>query len=198
VKAPNPVKAMKMQLRPPARLVASAGALTLAATLGSCGFDYATDRNYIPGAAVNEREASVDVLGAVVVSGQEGSGTFIASFSNNSLVEPNSVDSIAGVGDDTDLEIDFEPVQLKGGQLVNLADADDVHVTGDFESGNFLDLEVTFGDGDSVQLQVPVYPPCSEFEGLDTSATNAPSGGESQDPCAAEATFGGEQGGEVS
>src|SRR4051812_48098696 len=139
---------MKMPLRPSARLVASAGALMLAATLGSCGFDYATDRNYIPGAAVNDRDASVDVLGAVVVSGQEGSGTFIASFANNSVVEANSVDSIAGTGDDADLQVDFKPVQLKGGQLVNLADADDVHVTGDFQSGNFLNLKITFGDGD--------------------------------------------------
>src|SRR3954453_20514321 len=97
-----------------------------------------------------------------------------------------------------DLQIDFNPIQLKGGQLVNLADGDDVHVTGDFESGNFLDLEITFGDGDSVQLQVPVYPPCSEYQGLDSSASGSPSGGESADPCAVEATFGGEQGGEVS
>ncbi len=40
------------------------------------------------------------MLGAVVVSGQDGSGTFIASFSNNDQDEPATVVSIAGAGDD--------------------------------------------------------------------------------------------------
>ncbi len=49
-----------MQLRMPARLLASVGALALAATLSSCGFDYATDREYTPTAGVNDRDAQVE------------------------------------------------------------------------------------------------------------------------------------------
>ena len=72
-----------MQLRMSARVLAAAGALALATALSSCGFDYATDRVYTPGAGPNDRDGQVDVLGAVVVSGQDGSGTLVASFANN-------------------------------------------------------------------------------------------------------------------
>ena len=65
-----------MQLRP---LAIAAAVLALAAPLSSCGFDYATERDYTPGSGANNREGVVDVLSAVVVSGAEGSGTFVAS-----------------------------------------------------------------------------------------------------------------------
>ena len=83
------VKALKMQLRRSARLLTATGALVLAASaLTSCGFDYATDRVYTPGAGTNDRDGSVDVLGAVVVSAEDGSGTLVASFSNDDETAP--------------------------------------------------------------------------------------------------------------
>src|ERR1700760_4438225 len=98
-----------MQLRMSPRVLAAAGALALATVLSSCGFDYATDRVYTPGAGVNDRDADVDVLAAVVVSAQEGSGTFIASFANNDQDNPATVTSIAGADDDTDVKVpDFQ------------------------------------------------------------------------------------------
>ena len=69
-------------------LALATGALVLAVpALTSCGFDYATDRIYTQAAGVNDRDATVDVLGAVVVSAEEGSGIFVASFSNNNNEE---------------------------------------------------------------------------------------------------------------
>ena len=68
-----------------------------APVLTSCGFDYATDRIYTPATGVNNREASVDVLGAVIVSAEEGSGIFVASFANNSTEEPATVEALEGV-----------------------------------------------------------------------------------------------------
>ena len=68
-----------------------------APVLTSCGFDYATDRIYTPATGVNNREASIDVLGAVIVSAEDGSGTFVASFANNSTEEPATVEALEGV-----------------------------------------------------------------------------------------------------
>lgn len=160
-----------MQLRMSARVLVAAGALALATVLSSCGFDYATDRVYTPGAGVNDRDAMVDVLGAVVVSAQDGSGTFIASFANNDQENTATVSSLAGAGDDTSVQVDsFQPIQVDPGQLVNLATDGGVVLTGDqVRSGGFVTLEIGFGDGESAQLDVPVVPPCREYEGLDES-----------------------------
>ena len=63
-------------------------ALTIAAllfavpSLASCGFNYATDREYSPAAGSNNQDGVVDVLNAVIVSQEDGSGTFITSLSN--------------------------------------------------------------------------------------------------------------------
>jgi hypothetical protein len=171
------------------RVLAAAGALALATALSSCGFDYSTDRVYTPGAGVNDRDARVDVLGAVVVSAQDGSGTFIASFSNNDQ-EDATVSSMAGGGDDTDLQVtDFQPIQVPGGGLVNLAEDGGVVLEGDqVETGAFLTLEIGFGDGTSEELEVPVYPPCHEYEGLDESGD----GTGTSDECTPESPAAGE------
>src|SRR4051812_24707048 len=95
-----------MPLSQSARLFAAAGAVALAATLSSCGFNVATDRVYTPAAGVNDRDARVDVLNAVVVSGQEGSGTLVASFANNNPTDRATVTSIEGAGDDASVTVD--------------------------------------------------------------------------------------------
>lgn len=162
-----------MHLRPPARLLAATGALVLATVLTSCGFDYATDRVYTPAAGSNDRTAEVDVLGASVVSGQEGSGTFIASFANNDELEDATVVSLTGSVDDNPLTIDsFSPITVPAGQLVNLATSDDggIIVTGDFGPGGSVELTIGFGDDETVTMDVPVVAPCDEFEGLDKSS----------------------------
>ena len=145
-------------------LALAAGALALAVpALSSCGFDYATDRIYTPAAGVNDRDATVDVLGAVVVSAEEGSGVFVASFSNNSNEEEGLVEGIEG---EVTAEA-FEPVEVPVGGFVNLADEGGAEVTGDFEAGNFVSLTILFGDGEQVQMDVPVVPNCGVYEGLD-------------------------------
>ena len=158
-----------MHLRPPARLLAVGGALALATVLSSCGFNYATDRIYTPAAGVNDRTTDVDILGAVVVSGQDGSGTFMASFANNLQDEPSTVESLAGGGDTAELEIaDFEPLEIPPGELVNIQ-SEGIGVQGDYGPGGYVGLVITFGNGDSAVMDVPVVAPCDEFTGLDTS-----------------------------
>ena len=66
-----------------------------------------------PGCGRQRPHHDVDILGAVVVSGQDGSGTFIASFANNDQDDPATVESLTGGGDTAELEIaEFEPIEI--------------------------------------------------------------------------------------
>lgn len=148
-------------------------ALTVPA-LASCGFDYATDRYYTPGVGANERSGSVDVLAGVIVSAEDGSGTFVASFSNNSTEKATTFDSIGG--DVTGSS--FKPIRIPAGGLVNLADPPaDVTVEGDFQAGDFVPVSLTFGTGEEITLDVPVVANAGEYAGLDdgpVTTTEAP------------------------
>jgi hypothetical protein len=138
-----------------------------APVLTSCGFDYATDRIYTPATGVNNRDGSVDVLGAVIVSAEEGSGTFIASFSNNDALEPASVDQLEGIDQAQLTASSFPPIEVPPGGLVNLADEGGIEVTGEFEAGQFVPIELQFGGGDPIEMDVPVVTNCGYYEGLD-------------------------------
>ncbi len=157
-----------MQLRP---LATAAAVLALAVPLSSCGFDYATDRDYTPAGGANNREGDVDVLSAVVVSASEGSGTFVASLSNN---DTEAEQTFTGVSGDEGASIEaaeFDPITIPAGGLVNLADpAAEVVLTGDFTAGDFVPLAIDFGNGDRVTMEVPVV--ADDFgywEGMDAS-----------------------------
>ena len=139
--------------------------------LTSCGFDYATDRIYTPATGVNNREASVDVLGAVIVSADDGSGTFVASFANNSTEEPATVEALEGVDRAQLAAQNFSPVEVPPGGLVNLADEGGLEVNGEVAAGEFVPVELRFGSGEQVQLDVPVVTNCGYYEGLDGPAS---------------------------
>ena len=165
-----------MQPRRSLRLMA--GALVLAVPLlGSCGFDKATDRVYTPAAGVDNRDGDVDVLSAVIVSAQPGSGTFIASLSNNDATQEFTLTSVKGSGDWSDLTLAPADLSIKipGRGFVNLADEDPITVTGDLTPGQVADVSLSFDSGDSVAMSVPVVYACNYYEGYDVSATG-PSG----------------------
>ena len=161
-----------MQLRRPARTRIALAALALATTaLTSCGFDYATDRYYTPAAGANERSGSVDVLGAVIVSTDPGSGTFIATLSNNSTSESATLDQIAPGGTDQVSAGDFEPVEIEPGGMVSLAEPPaEIEVTGDFEAGNFVELALAFDNGERTSIEVPVVANSGIWSDLDGPA----------------------------
>ncbi|WP_439938257.1 hypothetical protein ACS3YM_01385 [Nocardia sp. N13] len=157
-----------MQLRP---LVTAAAVLALAAPLSSCGFDYATERDYTPASGANNREGDVDVLSAVVVSAAEGSGTFVASFSNNDAEEEQTFSGVSG-DEGTSIEAAaFDPIEIPAGGLVNLADpAADIVLTGDFKAGDVVPLAIDFGNGERIMLNVPVVSDDTGYwEGMDAS-----------------------------
>ena len=156
----------------PRRALATAAAvLALAAPLTSCGFDYATDRDYTPAAGANNREGVVDVLSAVVVAAEEGSGTFVASLSNNDPDNAATFTALGGTEEGGVTAAEFEPVEIGPGALVNLADpAAGIVVTGEFGPGNVVPLTVDFGDGERISLNVPVVADDTGYwEGMDAS-----------------------------
>lgn len=151
-------------------------------TLASCGFDYATDQVSTIGAGANNRDASVDVLNAIIVSAQKDSGTFIASLSNNDQEATATFESLAGAGGNTIQPGSFAPVTIQPGGFVNLATDGGVPVSGSFEAGNFVPVTLTFGNGERVSLKVPVVVDGGDYAGLDTSssASDAPSASPSE------------------
>ena len=154
-------------------LATAAAVIALAAPLTSCGFDYATERDYTPAGGANNREGVVDLLSAVVVSGAEGSGTFVASLANNDT-EEQSLTAISGVSGSDGATIEaagFEPVTIPGDGLVNLAEPPaDIVLTGDFAAGDFIPLSFDFDNGERISFNVPVV--ADDFgywEGMDAS-----------------------------
>jgi len=180
--------------RPTARRLALAtGVLLVAAPLSSCGFDNATDQIYNSSAGVSSRQGPVDVLSAVVVSGQDGSGTFIATFSNNSPDKTEQVTDIGPVaGASGPKVLDFKPISLGRSGFVNLADVgganEGVVLSGDIKAGYYVDLTFTFRDADPITLSVPVVADNNIYDGLDRSAlaleeaTSSPSATPSKTP----------------
>ncbi len=159
-------------MQPRRRLRLVAGALVLALPLlSSCGFGKATDRVFTPAVGTNNRDGDVKILAAVVVAAQPGSGTFLASLSNSGKKEAG-LSGLAGAGEWQDLtvaEVD-PPIELAPRGFVNLLDAGGIPVSGNFEAGDFVELTLTFDNGDSVTMDVPVVYACDEYEGLDSSA----------------------------
>ncbi len=152
--------------------LALTGAMLAVPALTSCGFNKATDRVYTPAAGVNDQDAMVDVLGAVIVSGQDDSGTFIASFANNLPDEEVTVESLAGASGTTIQVESFEPIALPPGGFVNLADEGGIPVTGSFSAGDFVPVTVSFSNGERATMKVPVVANEGDYEGLDGSASS--------------------------
>ncbi|MET0525189.1 MAG: hypothetical protein ABWZ91_10320 [Nocardioides sp.] len=159
---------------PHLRLALAAGGLLLAVpALASCGFDYPTERVNTIGPGVTERDADVDVTGALIVSGQPDSGTLIGGLSNNldddvALIELTGGEKGAIAADQ------FEPVEVTPNGHVNLAalaEADEgITVSGDFEAGDFVTVTFGFDNDQALTKEIPVMKPCYQFEGLDNTS----------------------------
>jgi hypothetical protein len=159
------------------------GVLLLAPVLASCG-DYATDRVNNLTAGTFDRSADVDLLNAVVVAERPNSGTLIgllvkpATSNDTDQDEPGVLSSITT--DVSDEAPEFEPIEVPTGGSAQLADAE-IRIDGEFEAGEFIDVTLTFDNGDELTLGVPVMPACDEYEGYD----DAP-GRSSDDPYSCE------------
>ena len=143
----------------------------LVPTVGACGFGYQTDQIYQPGVGVNNRDGSVDVLGAVVVSSTDGEGTFVASLVNKDLENDDTLTQVTGEGVDVQLSA---PVEIPSENLVNLADTGAVSVSGDTVSpGKWVRLTLTFESGQTSEVNTPVVPDEDEFDDIEPASPSS-------------------------
>lgn len=150
-------------LTPVRRRLAALALALLVPTVGACA--YQTDQVYQPGVGVNNRAGTVDVLGSVVVSGSEGSGTFIASLANKDQKETATLTSVKGA-DGLTVQL-VARVEVKADSLVNMADLGAVSVSGaSVKAGGFARLTLTFDTGQKTTLNVPVVDRNEEFSGV--------------------------------
>ncbi|QIX25657.1 hypothetical protein ncot_02920 [Nocardioides sp. JQ2195] len=173
-----------------ARAVA-AGTLVLAApVLTSCGFNFATDKVYTPAAGANNRDASVDVLNAVIVATENGEGTLVTTLVNNETDadKADSLESATGTtANDSEVTVDLsKPVEIPARGYARLATATEenglgekppadgyavyepgIEVTGDFAIGEFVKLTLTFENAGDVEVEVPVVANNCDWAGQD-------------------------------
>jgi hypothetical protein len=161
-------------------LALGAAGLAVIAALTACGFNYPTDRiNNVP-AGVDYRDGTVDILNAVVVAKQADSGTFVATFVNNS--PDKTVGLQTASGDNTAIaSVDATPFSLEPGALRNLAATKGIPVSGTFALGQFVNISFQFDNGEAVTMNVPVVLDDGQWAGLDI-ATPSPSGSPSGSP----------------
>ena len=162
---------------PHLRPTAIAGLLLLipaAGALSSCGFHYPTDRVNTISAGVNDRGGDMDALGIRVLATAKGEGRLIGALSNST----NDTASLDAVSSSAAIQAGkFKAVEVNGGGTVNLADAADVPLTGDFTAGDVIPLELSFSTGQTISLQVPVVKNCYQYTAVPTPS---PQGGKSQ------------------
>ena len=161
---------------PRPRLALSIGALVLAVPgISACGFNYATDKENTIINGTNYQDGEVDVLNALIVSSEDGSGTFIATLANNSPDEAISFESL-GFGASSTVEVaSFSPVEVAPHGEVNLADGEQgIKVSGDLAAGQFISLSVGFDNGETADMDVHVVAADDEYTGLD-NGTGVPS-----------------------
>ena len=156
-----------MQIRRSLALVS--GALLLMTSLASCGFDPATNRINNVAQGTTNRDATVDVLNAVIVSAEEGSGVFITTLVNNDVDNEASLDALTA--DDTEaVQVgEFAPITIEPNGLVNLAadDQEGIPVQGDVAAGGTVPMTVELSGGQVVEIVVPVVANCNDFAGID-------------------------------
>lgn len=173
--------------QPVRRRLAAASMVVLLPGLGACGFGAQTNKVYQPAVGANVQGEAVDVLNAVVVSDDEGSGTFVASLVNTSLDEDDQLTGITG----EDVEVQLgEPVDLRADDIVNLADAGAALVSGErIAPGLYTRLTLEFASGQQTEVNVPVVAQEEEFADItpaepSSSPSASPSGSPSESPSA--------------
>ena len=150
----------------------AAAALVLATPLiSACGFNIQTDQTYQPAIGANNRAGTVDVLNALVVSAEEGSGRFISTFVNKSTKDGIKVLSInAGDAEATALGNELAPESL-----LNLADAAPVTIQGEkVAPGGYVAVTIDFSNGQSTTINAPVVAARDEFKELGPGGATSP------------------------
>lgn len=165
------------------------------ASCSSTNFDAQTDQYYTPTDGDNAREGTVDVLHALIVSEEPGTGRLIAGLAHQGTAgdrplgmeasgpeqESQSQDgeeaTLTGVrGLDESQDVQFSIVEgetaVPPGQLLQLADEGSavIAVSGDPEQvapGKYVRLAFVFENGEEIELNVPVFPPGTDYADIE-------------------------------
>lgn len=150
-------------------LVASAP-VALGGCVATTNFDAQTDQIYSAADGANDRSGSVDVLNALVVSEEPGTGRVIAGLVNNEALQPDELTGVRGVGDSAELtvSVDEGETEIPASGLLQLADDGSavVSVSGDPElvaPGGYVELAFSFAEGEEIEIDVPVLPPGTDY-----------------------------------
>ena len=106
----------------------------------------------------------------MVVAAQPDSGTFVASLANNAARTSADADRAGGrrrVAGPRPSASSTRRSRSRRAGFVNLADEGGITVSGDFEAGDFVELTLTFANGDSVTMNVPVVSACDVYSACD-------------------------------
>lgn len=142
-------------------IAAAASIAILSGAMVGCADDgYSTDRINHIGPGDFDRSASVDVLGARIVSDSHHEGRLIGALVNNDEEPARLVDLRGG---SESAEVRFDGVGIPGDGHVNLAEGPPIRVSGDFSAGDIVELVYAFDTGESVTLDVPVVKYCKYY-----------------------------------
>lgn len=164
------------------RRTIAAGAVLLVPLLASCGFDRPTDKVYNPGVGVNDRSGQVNVLHALIVSGEEGSGTVVASLVNSNGTQDDALTRIAGSGEDSSVSVTLNgSVDIPADGATQLAEEGITAEGQSVKSGTFVELTFSFERGENVTLQVPVVANRGDFAEVPLPGSGSPSNSPSEE-----------------
>jgi hypothetical protein len=138
--------------------------------LAACGFSAQTDQVYQAPVGVNDRSGDVDILNALVVSGQDGSGTFAGTLVNKAD-QDDTLDSVSGSG----ITGARRSVEVPAEAAVPLADKGEISLKSSaIKPGSFVELTFGFGSGQTTTIKVPVVSATGDYADvpLPTTATS--------------------------
>ena len=142
------------------RSIAAAAVVLVVPVLAGCGVNFRaqTDQVYNPSVGVDDRSGQVDVLNALIVSGAAGSGTVVASLSNNDEEHPDTLKSVTGALDDSSIKVTpGGDTTIPAGGLLNLATKGRIFAQGQqITPGAFVNITFNFDRAGAVTVDVPV------------------------------------------
>jgi len=157
-------------------------ALLLAPVLTACGFNEQTDQVYQAAVGVNDRSGSVDILNAMVVSGEDGSGTFAGTLVNTDTTNDDRLESVTA----TDVTASRRTVSIPAGGTARLAQTGLLTVEGSgITPGSFVALTFTFESGQTTTVDVPVVAATGDY-GQVPLPKKSPTESPSESPSASE------------
>jgi hypothetical protein len=148
-------------VKSPLRRRTAIAALLLAPALTACGFSAQTDQVYQPAVGVNDRSGSVDVLNALIVSGEDGSGTFAGTLVNKDTTQDDTLDSVTGPG----ITASSVSIDVPAAGNARLAESGELTLEGSgIKPGSLVELTFSFSSGQTTTMKVPVVEAAGDYQ----------------------------------